>query len=55
MIGWLGLMWSLKLWKLVKKINELLETRWMINSTPFFFANAHLHPFFIQGVDSMSK
>jgi hypothetical protein len=52
------LTWSnvvIKIMEISEKNNELLETRWMINPTPFFFANAHFHPFFIQGIDIMSR
>ncbi len=56
MIGWLGLLWFVKIMeKLVKILMSFLETRWMIKSTPFFLCKCtYFIPFFIQEVDIMS-
>jgi hypothetical protein len=43
-----------KFMEISENFDELLETRWMINSPPLC-ANAHFLAFFIQGVDIMSR
>jgi hypothetical protein len=56
MSGRLGLLWSLKLWKISEKSDELFRNKMDDKSTTFFFLSkcTHFIPFFIQEVDIMS-